>query len=370
MLVRISKTERGLVYKNGDFVKLIMPGEHRVYFSEVKKYYVNFKFIPETDLSILLEATELKNELKIVDVKDNEIVICYVDKIFKEILKPGRHAFWKSNIDISFKIVDLNNPQIDESVEKKLFLKPEFTEYVSLFIIEPFEKGLFFIDKKFQNELEPGRYYFWKGTKDIRIDKVDIRLRQLDIQGQEIMTKDKVTLRFNFTCQYKISNPYIALNEVANYANELYVLLQLVLREYVGAFTLDEILLKKEEIGTYVTEKLKAQAEKLGIELIFSGVKDVILPGEIKDILNQVLIAEKKAQANVIMRREETASTRSLLNTAKLMEDNELLFKLKELEYIERISEKINQISISGGSQILEQMKQIFVQLKNEPKEK
>ena len=137
--------------------------------------------------------------------------------------------------------------------------------------------------------------------------------------------------------------------------------MQLILREYVGSFTFDEILGKKEEIGNYVTVKLKEQTLQLGLELVFAGVKDIILPGEIKDILNQVLIAEKKAQANVIMRREETASTRSLLNTAKLMEQNELLFKLKEMEYIERISEKINQISLSGGAHLLEQLKELFM---------
>lgn len=91
------------------------------------------------------------------------------------------------------------------------------------------------------------------------------------------------------------------------------------------------------------------------------GVKDIVLPGDIKDIMNQVLIAEKKAQANLITRREETASTRSLLNTAKLMEDNAMLYKLKEMEYVEKIAEKINNISLSGSGQIVDQLKQIFV---------
>jgi len=98
----------------------------------------------------------------------------------------------------------------------------------------------------------------------------------------------------------------------------------------------------------------------LGIELKSCGLRDIILPGDMRDLMNQVLIAEKKAQANVIMRREEISSTRNLLNTAKLMEENATLFKLKEMEFIERIAEKVNSISIAGGGQVLDQLRAIF----------
>jgi regulator of protease activity HflC (stomatin/prohibitin superfamily) len=90
------------------------------------------------------------------------------------------------------------------------------------------------------------------------------------------------------------------------------------------------------------------------------GMRDVILTGDMKEIMNQVLIAQKKAQANVITRREETASTRSLLNTAKLMEDNEMLFKLKEMEYVEKIAHKIGEITLSGNGNMVKQLKEIF----------
>lgn len=76
--------------------------------------------------------------------------------------------------------------------------------------------------------------------------------------------------------------------------------------------------------------------------------------------MNKVLIATKQAQANTIVRREETASTRSLLNTAKLMEDNAMLFKLKEMEYIEKIADRVGEITVSGGGQVIDQLKQIF----------
>ncbi|HTN47423.1 MAG TPA: hypothetical protein VL098_13820 [Flavipsychrobacter sp.] len=76
--------------------------------------------------------------------------------------------------------------------------------------------------------------------------------------------------------------------------------------------------------------------------------------------MNQVLVAEKKAQANTIMRREETGSTRSLLTTAKLMEENTMLWKLKEMGYVEKIADKIGEITVSGNGVLIEQLKQLF----------
>ena len=93
----------------------------------------------------------------------------------------------------------------------------------------------------------------------------------------------------------------------------------------------------------------------LNLDYVYS-VDHIILPGEIRDIMNTVLVAEKRAQANVITRREEVASTRSLLNTAKLMEENQTLYKLKELEYAERIFKNVGNISLSGNGDILQQL--------------
>lgn len=131
---------------------------------------------------------------------------------------------------------------------------------------------------------------------------------------------------------------------------------QLALRDYVGRYRLDEILGDKEGISAYVRERLREKEAELYIKIESAGVKDIILPGEIRDIMNTVLVAEKRAQANVITRREEVASTRSLLNTAKLMEENATLYKLKELEYIERICENVGSINLNGSGDILTQL--------------
>ena len=136
----------------------------------------------------------------------------------------------------------------------------------------------------------------------------------------------------------------------------MHVAAQLALREYIGKYKLDEILESKEEMSSFVFAKLKSRENDLFVNIVDAGVKDIILPGEIRDIMNTVLVAEKRAQANVITRREEVASTRSLLNTAKLMDENKTLYKLKELEYVERICENVGQISLSGNGGILSQL--------------
>jgi regulator of protease activity HflC (stomatin/prohibitin superfamily) len=132
------------------------------------------------------------------------------------------------------------------------------------------------------------------------------------------------------------------------------------LREQVAILTLDELLDKREALAESILAVIGPKAETMGCKVLDCGIRDIILPGDVKDIMNQVLVAEKRAQANVIMRREETASTRSLLNTAKLMEENTMLYKLKEMEYVEKIAEKINTISVNGSGDLIGQLKQIF----------
>lgn len=111
---------------------------------------------------------------------------------------------------------------------------------------------------------------------------------------------------------------------------------------------LDGLLEDKGAIDTSVAEYIRQKTADYGIGVDSLGVKDIILPGEIKSILSKVVEAEKAAQANVVRRREETA-TRSMLNTAKVMEDNPVALRLKELEVLERIAEKIEKIQVNGS---------------------
>jgi regulator of protease activity HflC (stomatin/prohibitin superfamily) len=365
MMKRIKAYEIGLVFRNGALSGVLEQGLHFTrLFDSIEVYDMASAFTPAHELTVLLKNEKLKSLLHVVEVLDSNIVLLFENKIFKRVLTAGRYAFWNTVIDYSFTKVDLSKIEITEAIEKSVLMKAEVLNYLRAYTVSANEKGLLFVDNQFVKALEPGNYYFWKNSTAIAVTGADMRQQQMEILGQEILTKDKAALRINFTALYRVTDVVKALVENRDYEKQIYILMQLALREYVGGYTLDEVLERKESIAHFALEAVTEKAAALGIEVIGCGIRDIILPGDMKEILNQVLIAEKKAQANTIMRREETASTRSLLNTAKLMEENEMLYKLKEMEYVERIAEKINSISVSGNSQLVDQLKQIFTPAK------
>ena len=232
-------------------------------------------------------------------------------------------------------------------------------KYYKKIVVKDGETGLLYFDNQFERQLETGTYFFWNYGRETSCKIFNLKLQQLEISGQEILTADKVGVRLNVICTYRITDPGKLVKLVENVGVQLYTHAQLILREYVGRYRLDELLEQKEEIGRYVLEEMRKKQEDYCVEIVSAGIKDIILPGEIREIMNTVLLAEKRAQANVITRREEVASTRSLLNTAKLMDENQTLFKLKEMEYLERICDKVGTISLNGGKGVMEQLAEL-----------
>jgi regulator of protease activity HflC (stomatin/prohibitin superfamily) len=169
------------------------------------------------------------------------------------------------------------------------------------------------------------------------------------VAGQDILTRDKVALRLNLAATWRFTDVLQAYTQLQKPAEHLYRELQFGLRAAVGTRTLDELLENKGVIDEVVSAHVRQKMQGHGLALESVGVKDIVLPGEMKTILAQVVEAQKAAEANVIRRREETAATRSLLNTAKVMEGNPVALRMKELETLERVAERIDKISVFGG---------------------
>ena len=325
----------------------------------------NYDIVKPFPLDIKAEVLRLNKEFEaktiLIDWAVTQFVFVYKDKVIHRMLSAGKYCFWNNGINkFEFQNADTSKIMIESELDKKMLMNI-CGSYIRAYKIESFEKGILFVDGEMKQTLDAGTYMYWKNAIDISVLKTDMRLINMEIPGQEILTKDKAQLRLNFTLQYKVTDIIKALVENKEFEKQLYVIMQLAIREYVGKLTFDELMETKENLSEFVLNDVIAKATELGVEVKSCGLKDIILPGDIRDIMNQVLIAEKRAQANIITRREETASTRSLLNTAKLMEDNAMLFKLKEMEYVEKIADKISHITLSGSGQIVDQLKQIFV---------
>jgi regulator of protease activity HflC (stomatin/prohibitin superfamily) len=173
------------------------------------------------------------------------------------------------------------------------------------------------------------------------------------------MTSDKVTLRVNLLVTYVVSDVIRAVTAVADYTQALYREAQLVLRAAVGTKTLDQLLGDKESVGKQVRDALTERAEAIGVSVRSVGLRDIVLPGDMKLILNQVITAQKEAEANLIKRREETAAARSQANTAKLLAENPVLQRLKELELLKDVLSNAKTTFVFGPGEIADQVRSL-----------
>ncbi len=360
--VIVNEQQRGLYYKNGKFVKVLDPGKYTL----CGDYEVAicglvgeiFSPIPMSTTEMLLSYPDFADRVEVIDIQDNEVALLYRSGVFQTVLQSGRHLYWKMKDGYTWRIIDTVDPMVPADipirVRKNLV---EIHKICDVITVKEYETGLLFVNRNLQGTLAPGEYCFWKIGSSVQVKTVDTRLVQEDIAGQEVLTADKVTLRIHLVCHYRVADAEKALMTVNDYREQLHLAAQLALRAYVGRYRLDEILESKDKMGAWLLEELRKKGESLYLTVEDAGVRDIILPGEVRDIMNTVLVAEKKAQANVITRREEVASTRSLLNTAKLMEENETLYRLKELEYLERICDKVGSIHLGGGADVLGQLR-------------
>jgi regulator of protease activity HflC (stomatin/prohibitin superfamily) len=311
------------------------------------------------DAEILMDDREFAENVVKIDVPDGSVAVRFEDGRIAGAHEAGKYFYFNYYKNISYRLFDLSKAEIEDLTPEQISRLPK--EFYAKIIVGEGESALLFLDGKFCRMLKAGAYYFWNTKTAVTYEKVDLRMQELEINGQEILTADKVSLRVNFTASYRITDAVKIVGEIKNYKERIYAVVQLALREYIGKFRFDELLEQKENIAASVLERLRVKGGEYCVEFTDAGLKDVILPGEIRDIMNTVLVAEKNAQANVIARREEVASTRSLLNTAKLLDENATLYKLKELEYLEKICDKVGSISVGGGNLLSELQKIVSV---------
>ena len=358
--IHVKKDERALLFKKGDFVEVLHPGEHVVFEPlariAVEKFALE-KVLFDHRLAEYIRTAEPElaaREFVVVELGPFEVGLRYEDGKLVEVLAPDtRRLYWKGYVDVRVDKLDIARDfVIDGELASKLVRGGNVAgarEAVTFLQVPQYHAAVLYVDGKVERMLDAGLHAFWQFNRDIRAESVEQRLQVMEVAGQEILTKDKVTLRVNLNAGYRVTDVLVAYAKQAKPVDYLYKELQFGLRAAVGTRTLDELLENKGVIDEVVESHIRRRVEGFGLEVESVGVKDIILPGDMKAILAKVVEAEKSAQANVIRRREETAATRSLLNTAKVMEDNPTALRLKELETLEKVTEKIDKISVFGG---------------------
>lgn len=359
MRVIIRENEAGFVTKNGKFVKMIRAGVY--HFSKTLGYKVdveemmgevNYLDIP---YQVLEQDVKFAACTKRFQIPDGYIGLLYINDTLRACAVRKEYVFWNVFEKYDMKLISMDQTEIGAEITKQMLSVVPVKYYTTVNVGEG-EVGLLYYNQVLQRQLSAGIYRFWNEHNNVTAKIVDMKQTELNIVGQEILTKDKIGIRMNVTCTYRVKDAVALSENIKNLEQQMYSFVQLAIRELTGNYKLDEILELKESISKEVFAKMKEKENAFYVEFLSAGIKDIILPGEIKDIMNSVLIAEKNAQANVIARREEVASTRSLLNTAKLMEENKTLYKLKELEYLERICDKVGEISVNGNAGLVEQL--------------
>jgi regulator of protease activity HflC (stomatin/prohibitin superfamily) len=365
----VTENQRALMFKNQVLTDVLMPGKHKVW--DIKKEYdfvtfdINELYFSERNAERLYQNSEvLKEHISHWKLESNQVGLLYINDLLRGIVAPSEHLYlWKDAGDIRLDIL-----VIDEDIEvddKLMFLinragantssrlirseRTIATKPIADLTVTKDQEGLLYVDGKLIKRLSPGKHAYWQFNHDVELKTFDRRTQMLEISGQEILSKDRVSLRINLSASIKIRDTELVAQSVDKVDDYVYKTLQLALREAVGTKSLDDILLDKLYVNETVKELVVQQLDAIGVTLINVGVKDIILPGEMKAILNQVVEAQKAAEANVIKRREETSATRSLHNTAKVMENNPTLMRLKELEALEKVAGRIDSLTVYGG---------------------
>jgi regulator of protease activity HflC (stomatin/prohibitin superfamily) len=351
--VTVKDGERALLTRNGRLERVLEPGRHRLFDARHELAAEVFNVVraefPAERYAVLNAARpDLAAGLfEFVAAKANEIAIVSLDGRPVLLMTPWQaRAYWKVATRVDVERIDVaSDPRV--TAHHLAMIERSRSTVVTEAVVENHEAGLLYVEGRFVERLAPGRHAFWIVGRKVEVKRLDLRPQAVEITAQEMLTKDRIALRVTLTAFRRIVERVVAA--VPDVDAWLYRLVQFAIREAVAGRTLDEVLSAKAALDAELRDYVRARIADSGVEVTELGVKDVILPGEIRELVNKVVEAERVAKANLIRRQEETAATRSLLNTAKLMEENPLLLRLKELESLERLVEKVGRIDLHAG---------------------
>ncbi|MFH2001790.1 MAG: slipin family protein, partial [Planctomycetota bacterium] len=303
---KVRKFERGLRFRDREFQGLLGPGDHW-YIDPLRKESVEVVSIRDVwlkhkELDVIVASGALDGQAEVIDLNDNKRALVWINGRFEKVLDRGLHVLWTGFNKVRVEIVDAGEVRFIHPDLYVILKARDSNDVFHQFTVEPNRVGLYFRDGNYISTLNPGEHAFWKNAGKITVHNLDMRESVLDIAGQEIMTADKVSLRLNAVLTYRIIDPLKMVTSVDDARQALYRDAQLALRAEVGTRELDTLLSEKDMVARELEAYLKTRASQFGLEVLSLGIRDLILPGEMKALMNKVTEARKAAEANLITR--------------------------------------------------------------------
>ncbi|MEM8577766.1 MAG: slipin family protein [Pseudomonadota bacterium] len=348
--VTITETQRAVLMVEGVAQTILGPGRHWVpRRAELVRYTLDAGAVDTPLLDAMLRVGPA--HLTVAHPDEDHAMLVHRHGKVVEVLGPGKRAvYWTDAGPLTLTPVALGaHHEVAAPLARTLMLAG-LGRVMTAFEVPQGFVGMLSEDGVLVRQLDPGTYWFWMFGRKHTVRLIDTRAMAHEVMGQEILTHDRVSVRVNLTATYRVTDPEAAFRGAKDFTEVLHRSMALAFRQSLGARTLAQLLENKGQVDTEAGAAVRAEMARLGVAVGEIALKDVVLPGDMREILNQVVAARHEAEASVIRRREEVNATRALLNTAKVMADNPVMLRLRELEALEAISANVDHLIVGGGT--------------------
>jgi regulator of protease activity HflC (stomatin/prohibitin superfamily) len=293
--VTVKDGERAFLTRDGKLERVLAPGRHRLFdprralAAEVLRV-VRAEFPADRYAVLKAARPDLTAELfEAVETRAREIAIVSLDGQPVQLMIPWQtRVYWKVATRVDVERIDVSSdPRVDP--RHLTIVDRSRGTVITEAVVENHEAGLLYVEGRLVERLAPGRHAFWTAGPKIEVKRLDLRPQTVEITAQEMLTKDRIALRVTLTAFRRIVDPERVVATVPDVDAWLYRLVQFAIREAVAGRTLDEVLSAKAALDAELRDYVRARIVDSGVEVTELGVKDVILPGEIRELVNKVV---------------------------------------------------------------------------------
>lgn len=325
----------------GRHLRFVLGADHRFVATELKN---DVEKIPEVDL--------LPRDLpgtRLIEVHSAQRGVLFVDQVFVKVLYPGRYRWWEVLGQATVEVVDLQQPPspLPETDRVPEVGGGTWTDLT----IGAMNAGVLKHHDEPVRLAEPGRYRIWAQSA-WTMQVVSTALATLVVEPQDLLSRDQVPVRIKAGVSYRVVDPLIFAQQT-DWAQQVYAALHHALRAVVSARDFDTLFADRATVDAELDAATRQHLPALGIQLEKVVVRDLILSAEVKELFHRVTLARKEAEAQAIRRREETAQTRQLANTARLLENNPVLLRMKELESLGELAGRIDKLTLVASGDLV-----------------